>query len=404
MIWFGVEGDYNAMVMELLGPSLEDLFTFCGRSFSLKTACMLADQMLSRIEYLHTNAFVHRDMKPDNFLVGVGKKQHTVYMIDFGLAKRYRDPRTGEHIPFREDKSLTGTARYASVNAHLGKEQGRRDDLEAIGFMLVYFLKGSLPWQGLQAQAKMNKEDKYQMILKKKMATTIEALTRGLPQEFADYLNYCRKLRFDEKPDYAVLRKMFRDLMARQGLEYDHQYDWVVKKAGGHVQTLKNASQPVLQNPLAPVALNGNPTQRQPQEPPLVPGPVRRGNTADALKVSMEERKENRMMMGQQVLNQNQPPKPPTGGRFQQAGAAVLGGTGYNKQSPPVEERRYTVGGLPPSNPRGQSLNNSNANLYTTGANRGGTAQDPFGPGKYTYNVPAPKIATINVRVSSRCA
>jgi casein kinase 1 len=200
--WFGVEGDYNAMVMELLGPSLEDLFTYCNRTFTLKTTLMIADQMLSRIEYLHTNAFIHRDMKPDNFLVGIGKKQHTLYMIDFGLAKRFRDARTGEHIPFREDKSLTGTARYASVNAHLGKEQSRRDDLEAIGFILVYFLKGQLPWQGLQAHAKMNKEDKYQLILKKKMATTIEQLTRGLPSEFAEYLNYCRKLRFDEKPDY----------------------------------------------------------------------------------------------------------------------------------------------------------------------------------------------------------
>ena len=174
-------------------------------------------------------------MKPDNFLVGVGKKQHTLYMIDFGLAKRYRDSRTGEHIPFREDKSLTGTARYASVNAHLGKEQGRRDDLEAIGFILVYFLKGSLPWQGLQANAKMNKEDKYQLILKKKMSTTIEALTRGLPQEITDYLNYCRKLRFEEKPDYSLLRKFFRDLMAKNGHEYDHQYDWIIKKAGGSV-------------------------------------------------------------------------------------------------------------------------------------------------------------------------
>lgn len=102
----------------------------------------------------------------------------------------------------------------------------------------------------------MNKEDKYQMILKKKMATTIEALTRGLPHEFGDYLTYCRKLRFDEKPDYSVLRKMFRDLMAKQGLEYDHQYDWVVKKAGGTVHTLKNASQPVLPQPLAPVVQN----------------------------------------------------------------------------------------------------------------------------------------------------
>lgn len=146
MHWFGVEGDYNCMVMDLLGPSLEDLFTFCKRKFSLKTVLMIGDQMIQRVEYLHNNHFLHRDIKPDNFLVGIGKKQHICYMIDFGLAKRYRDPKTGDHIPYRDNKSLTGTARYASVNTHLGIEQARRDDLESIGFILVYFLKGSLPW------------------------------------------------------------------------------------------------------------------------------------------------------------------------------------------------------------------------------------------------------------------
>ena len=120
--WFGVEGDYNAMVMDILGPSLEDLFTYCSRKFSLKTVCMIGDQMISRLEYLHTNHFIHRDMKPDNFLVGVGKKANMVYMIDFGLAKRFRDSKTGEHIPYRDKKSLTGTARYASVNSHIGIE------------------------------------------------------------------------------------------------------------------------------------------------------------------------------------------------------------------------------------------------------------------------------------------
>jgi casein kinase 1 len=144
--WFGTEGDYRALVMELLGHSLEDLFQYCGRKLTLKTVCMIADQMISRLEYMHNNNFIHRDMKPDNFLMGVKGKANTVYMIDFGLSKRYRDPKTGQHIPYRDGKSLTGTARYASVNTHIGIEQSRRDDLESVGYILLYLLKGSLPW------------------------------------------------------------------------------------------------------------------------------------------------------------------------------------------------------------------------------------------------------------------
>ena len=120
--WFGVEGDYNVMVMDFLGPSIEDLFNYCKRKFSIKTALMLADQMIERLEFMHNNNFLHRDIKPDNFLIGHGKKQNTVFIIDFGLAKRYRDPKSGEHIPYKDNKSLTGTARYASINTHLGIE------------------------------------------------------------------------------------------------------------------------------------------------------------------------------------------------------------------------------------------------------------------------------------------
>ena len=110
--WFGPAKDYNAMVMELLGPSLEDLFNFCSRRLTMKTVLMLADQMLGDIEYVHSKNFVHRDIKPDNFVMGIGRHCNKVYVIDFGLAKKFRDSRTRAHIPYREDKNLTGTARF----------------------------------------------------------------------------------------------------------------------------------------------------------------------------------------------------------------------------------------------------------------------------------------------------
>ncbi|XP_025218588.1 casein kinase I isoform X3 [Theropithecus gelada] len=227
--WCGAEGDYNVMVMELLGPSLEDLFNFCSRKFSLKTVLLLADQMISRIEYIHSKNFIHRDVKPDNFLMGLGKKGNLVYIIDFGLAKKYRDARTHQHIPYRENKNLTGTARYASINTHLGIEQSRRDDLESLGYVLMYFNLGSLPWQGLKAATK---RQKYERISEKKMSTPIEVLCKGYPSEFATYLNFCRSLRFDDKPDYSYLRQLFRNLFHRQGFSYDYVFDWNMLKFG----------------------------------------------------------------------------------------------------------------------------------------------------------------------------
>jgi len=223
--WYGVEGDYNVMVIDLLGPSLEDLFSFCNRKFSLKTVLMLADQMVNRIEYVHAKNFIHRDIKPDNFLIGLGKKANQVHIIDFGLAKKYRDPKTQQHIPYREGKNLTGTARYASINTHLGIEQSRRDDLEAVGYVLMYFNRGSLPWQGLKAN---DKKDKYDKIMEKKMSTPVEVLCKHFPSEFVTYLNYCRSLRFEDRPDYAYLRRLLKDLFFRDGYQYDFVFDWTI--------------------------------------------------------------------------------------------------------------------------------------------------------------------------------
>ncbi|XP_036299100.1 casein kinase I [Pipistrellus kuhlii] len=239
--WFGQEKDYNALVMDLLGPSLEDLFNYCNRSFSMKTVLMLADQMISRIEYLHTKNFIHRDIKPDNFVMGVGLHCHKLFLVDFGLAKKYRDNRTKQHIPYREDKNLTGTVRYASINAHLGIEQSRRDDLESIGYVLMYFNRTNLPWQGITAATK---KQKYEKICEKKMATDV--LCNDYPAEFAMYLNYCRGLHFEETPDYAYLRQLFRTLFGNLNLSYDFAFDWTLLKQKAAQQAASSSGQPQL--------------------------------------------------------------------------------------------------------------------------------------------------------------
>ncbi|KAJ7629727.1 casein kinase I [Mycena polygramma] len=224
--WFGTEGGYNILVLDLLGPSLEDLFNFCHRKFSLKTVLLLADQLIPRIEYMHSRHFMHRDIKPDNFVMGVGRRGNQVNIIDFGLTKKFRDPKTHVHIPFRENKRLTGTARYSSINTHLGVEQARRDDLESLAYVLIYFLRGELPWQGLEAATKRKK---YDRIMEMKMTTPTDLLCRGLPKEFGIFLDYTRALRFDDKPDYEYLRNLFRDVFVREGYQYDYIFDWSVQ-------------------------------------------------------------------------------------------------------------------------------------------------------------------------------
>ncbi|KAK9381257.1 kinase-like domain-containing protein [Kockiozyma suomiensis] len=229
--YFGQEGLHNILVIDLLGPSLEDLFDWCGRRFSIKTVVMVAKQMITRVQTIHEKNLIYRDIKPDNFLIGRPgtKNANLIYVVDFGMAKQYRDPKTKQHIPYRERKSLSGTARYMSINTHLGREQSRRDDLEALGHVFMYFLRGGLPWQGLKAAT--NKQ-KYEKIGEKKQTTQIKDLCEGFPEQFEKYLTYVRNLGFEDTPDYDYLRDLFTQALRSVNEVEDGEYDWMKLNGG----------------------------------------------------------------------------------------------------------------------------------------------------------------------------
>ena len=228
--YFGTCGKYNALVMELLGPNLEELFLSCQRQFSLKTILLLALQLVTRLEFIHAHGIIYRDIKPENCLVGPldTPKAGNVFMVDFGLAKEFIDPETGRHIPYVENKSLTGTVRYMSINSHQGKEQSRRDDLEALGHVFYYFLSGgNLPWQGVKCE---DIRRRYQIIGHIKEETSVAEMGRLYPWEFSIYLRYCRALKFNQTPDYSYLKNLFKGCLHRIGGVEDYVFDWMMPR------------------------------------------------------------------------------------------------------------------------------------------------------------------------------
>lgn len=216
------QSNVRFLAMELVGPSIESLFIKCKRKFSLKTVAMLSVQMLERLQFVHDRGILHRDMKPHNFMVGIGSKQTLVYLGDFGLAKLYC--RQEGHIEYKENKPCVGTARYVSINDHLGIQQSRRDDLESLGYVIIYLAKGGLPWQGLRSEGEYSRKE---MVAKMKSSLTIEKLCEGLPGEFAEYIRYSRALHFDEAPDYAYVKRLFKNVLLAYNWVNDFKYDWL---------------------------------------------------------------------------------------------------------------------------------------------------------------------------------
>ncbi|MFA6972561.1 MAG: casein kinase 1 family protein [Gallionella sp.] len=191
----------HLMVMELLGDDLETQYNKLGRVFTLAQIKYIGTQMISRVEYYHSQGTLHRDIKPDNFVYGSPHGEHakTLYLIDLGISKRWKTS-SSEHIPYREGRSPVGTQRYMSLNVHMGYEPSRRDDVESVGLVLLYFIHGRLPWQGL-------KNDKTK-VLEKHASTPLDVLCGKAPMQFIEYISYCRTLKFESKPDYAYLRRL----------------------------------------------------------------------------------------------------------------------------------------------------------------------------------------------------
>ena len=198
------------------------MFTFCNKKFSVRCVCNLGYQMVEILKYVHDKHIIHQDIKPDNFVTSYEDKK-SIYLLDFGLARKYRSSTTLKHYPKLEKKKLTGTARYASIHALNGTTQSRRDDLESVGYVLMYFLRGNLPWQGLVVK---NKNDKYAAIKEKKISTTANELCKGFPKEFEEYVNYTRNLDYEDEPDYNYLKNLFLNVLKSIGYKFDYYCDW----------------------------------------------------------------------------------------------------------------------------------------------------------------------------------
>ena len=222
-ISFGHNKDFNILVEPLLGKTLYSLFLESKKNFTLKDICLISIQTLERIEHIHSKGYLHGDIKPENFLIGK-KDPRIIYIIDFGLSKKYRSDRSGRHIQFCVTKKMTGTARYASTNNLRGVEISRRDDLESLAYMIIYFIMKKLPWQGIRAN---NLQNRYKKIYYMKKKLIEDEMFLKMPQEIQNFYKDIKKLKFEEEPNYNKLKEYFRELLIKNNLKEDNNFSWI---------------------------------------------------------------------------------------------------------------------------------------------------------------------------------
>ena len=220
--WYGTKGEFRVLVMDGLGVSLESLFQIHHCHFSLKTTLMIGIQICDHLEHIHRKKYIHRDLKPENFVVGLNENKRYIYILDYGLSKRYKNDQN-VHTSLKTDKKLVGTSRYASTNSHEGFDLSRRDDLESLFYILVYFYKGCLPWQGAPGKTR---EEKYANTARQKLAISLESLCKDIPEEFYHFIKYIKTLNFKEKPNYKYVKSLLFNVMKNKHYIFDYNYDW----------------------------------------------------------------------------------------------------------------------------------------------------------------------------------
>jgi len=225
-ISYGRNKNYNILIETLLDKSLIELMEN-RKKLSLKDVCLIGIQILERLEWIHSKNIIYRDIKPQNFLIGKDDP-NVIYIIDFGLCKKYRSSKTGKHILPRKNEYIYGTIKYSSVHALSQKESSRRDDIISLGYMLIYLFKGSLPWD---FEMKKFNIQIYKKILYLKKTNSNGTLFNNLPKEFAEYINYSNNLKFEQEPNYKYLCSLFKKILF--GLKFDYKnmtFSWIPSK------------------------------------------------------------------------------------------------------------------------------------------------------------------------------
>ena len=224
VIAYGHNLKYNILIQELLGKSLDNLLFDKKYKFSLKDSCMAGIQILDRLEYIHNKGIIHRDIKADNFLIGI-KKKEIIYIIDFGLAKQYLNNKTGKHVKYCVNKKWSGTSRFASANTLKGIEPSRRDDMESFCYLLLYLMKGSLPWDQINEPSEINE---ILIIYKMKEYMPADIMFKDLPWQMSEFYKYCKNLNFEQKPNYNYLRKLLINILEYIGEKNDLYFSWII--------------------------------------------------------------------------------------------------------------------------------------------------------------------------------